>query len=338
MLPITSAPHLDNLTYPHPNIEDFTLNDILSASRFPRTKGPPFKLSQTNLGTVDVFPLEFLQMVLSQLDLRTLTDFRRVNQLAMEVVDSLLQYKTIATYAPIALRGILSIETGRWISCDTLYEKLCTAECEQCGDFGGYLYILTCKRVCFLCLSSDSKYLPLSHSEAVKNFGLDRSILNTLPQMRSIPGTYSPHRQQCNKRLALVDSESAYQAGITLHGSLIAMRQYVSDIAAQKLRESVEGLLRGSTPRRPRTEDIFDGLSGDGLRFVAIIRTPWFNRASRKLVWGFHCIGCETCHSRWRFHSRRSLHWRRKFTVESFIEHIEQCGNIENGEHSNAGQ
>ncbi|KAF2260327.1 hypothetical protein CC78DRAFT_589991 [Lojkania enalia] len=25
------------------------------------------------------------------------------------------------------------------------------AECEQYSDFAGYLYILTCKRVCFLC-------------------------------------------------------------------------------------------------------------------------------------------------------------------------------------------
>jgi hypothetical protein len=334
MLPI----NLDNLTYPHPNIRDFTLDDILSASGFPPENGPAFKLSKTNLGTVDVFPLEFLQMVLSQLDLRTLTDFRRVNQLAMEIVDSLLQYKAITTYAPNALRGILSIETGRWISCDTLYEKLCTAECEQCGDFGGYLYILTCRRVCFLCLSNDSKYLPLSHSEAIRKFGLDRSILNTLPQMRSIPGTYSPNEQKCNKRPALVDSESAYHAGITLHGSLSAMQQYVSDIAAQKLREYDERVLRSkaegcrSTPRRPRTEDIFHSLPGNPLRFVAVIRTPWFNRASRELVWGFHCIGCKT------FYSSRPLHWRRKFTVESFIEHIEQCGNIENGEHSSAGR
>ncbi|KAL7784632.1 hypothetical protein V8C37DRAFT_344984 [Trichoderma ceciliae] len=39
-------------------------------------------------------------------------------------------------------RGILSIETGRCITCSTLYEKLCTHGCEQCGDFGVYLYFL----------------------------------------------------------------------------------------------------------------------------------------------------------------------------------------------------
>ena len=232
-------------------------------------------------------------MVLSRLDIRTLTNFRRVNQLAMEVLDSILQYKAVATYAHNALRGILSLETGQWISCETLYEKLCTAECEKCGDFGGYLYILTCRRVCFLCLSTDSRYLPLPYSEAIRKFGINCSILNTLPHMRSIPGTYSPKAKKCNRRLTLVDSESAYHAGITLHGSLSAMQQYVSDVAAQKLEEYNERVLRsraGST-RRPRTEDIYDGLSWNPLRFVAIVRTPWFNRVSRELECGFHCIG-----------------------------------------------
>ena len=45
------------------------------------------------------------------------------------------------------IHGILSI------TCEMLYYKLCTAECEQCGDFGSYLYILTYERVCSLCLS-----------------------------------------------------------------------------------------------------------------------------------------------------------------------------------------
>ena len=182
-----------SLTYPLANIRDFTLDDNLSASGFPPEIGPAYKLPKTNLGALDVFPLEFLQMALSQLDVRTLADFRRINQLAMEAVDSVLQYKAITTYARNALHGILSIETGQWISCETLYERLCRAECEQCGDFGGYLYILACRRVCF-CLSANNKYLPLSHSEAIRKFGVNRSILNTLPQMRSVtvPGTYSP--------------------------------------------------------------------------------------------------------------------------------------------------
>jgi hypothetical protein len=153
--------------------------------------------------------------------------------------------------------------------------------------------------------------------------------------MRSIPGTYSPNAKKCNGRLTLVDSESAYHAGITLHGSLSAMQQYVSDVVAQKLEEYNERVLRsraewcGSTRRlrRPRTEDIYDGSSGNPLRLVAIVRTPWLNTVSRELECGFHCIGCQRCYC------SRPLNWRRKFTAASFSEHLEQCGNIKNGKH-----
>jgi hypothetical protein len=209
-------------------------------------------------------------MVLSQLDLRTLTDFRRVSQRATEVIESIPQYKEVSKHARNVLRGILSIETGRWITFETLYDKLCAAECEQCGDFGGCLYILTCKLVCFLCFSEDGKYLPLLHSHAIRKFGISRQNLDQLPGMRSIPGTYSPNEKKGRGRLALVDSESALCAGIALHGSSSAMEQYVSDMA-QKLREYSERVLRAAVEgagsvtlrlRQPQTEGLFDGRFG----------------------------------------------------------------------------
>jgi ribosomal protein S14 len=125
----------------------------------------------------------------------------------MWLVESFPQYKAIRKHAYNALRGTMYIETGRWITCGMVYEKLCTAECEECGDFGGYLYILTCKRVCFLCLSVDKQYLPLRYSHAIRKFGLNRPILRTLPRMRSIPGTYSPNQKKVRTHLALVDSD-----------------------------------------------------------------------------------------------------------------------------------
>jgi hypothetical protein len=224
----------------------------------------------------------------------------------MWLVESFPQYKAIRKHAYNALRGTMYIETGWWITCGMVYEKLCTAECEECGDFGGYLYILTCKRVCFLCLSVDKQYLPLRYSHAIRKFGLNRPILRTLPRMRSIPGTYSPNQKKVRTHLALVDSDCARRAGITLHGSVSAMEQYVSSMAAQ---------------------DAFDGKSGNPLRFMAIVRIPWLNKSSQELEWGFHCTGCQ------KSHYSRPLHFRRKFTAKSFKEHLKECGNIRHGKH-----
>jgi hypothetical protein len=295
-----------DLTYTHIRLKDFTLDDNL-----PDLQCQPYNDHNPNphkayLGALDTLPLELLHEILRQLDLRTLTDFRHVNRRAMWLVESFPQYQAIRKHAHNALRGIICIEASRWITCEMLYEKLCTAECEECGDFGGYLYILTCKRVCFLCLSEDKRYLPLRYRHAIRKFGLNRPILGTLPSMKSIPGTYSPNEKKVCAHIALVDSDCARRAGITLHGSVSVMEQHVSSIAAQ---------------------DPFDGKSGNPLRFMAIVRTPWLNKSSRELEWGFHCTGCQKSH-----HSR-PLHFRRKFTVGSFKEHLRECGNISHGKH-----
>jgi hypothetical protein len=272
--------------------------------------------------------------ILQQLDLRTLTDFRLVNRRATELVLSLPQYSAITTHALNALRGILSIETGRWVTCSALYEKLTTPCCEQCGDFGGYLYLLTCRRVCFLCLSEAKAYLPLPPKHAKWKFGLDDQAIKTLPRMRVIPGIYSPNERKIAPSVSvLVDYESALHAGCALHGSSAAMHQYVSDrnnrdrrayftkMAAARDSGSPTGHIR-----RPPLGDPFDGRSGNPLRFAAIVPVPWLSRSSHQAEWGFCCLGCKKS-------SRKPLHWRRRFTKSSFDEHLKECGEIKNGTH-----
>lgn len=185
----------DKLTFPRLNLKDNTLDDNDLVRRCPLDNDHACNTPQQDLGALDALPLELLQVLLAQLDLRTLTDFRRVNQRALQVVDSIPGYKAITTHAPNALRGILSIGTGRWITCETLHDKLCTAECETCGDFGCYIYALTCKRVCFLCLSEHEAYLPVPLGLARRKFGINRQVLDTLPHFRSLPGTYSPNEK-----------------------------------------------------------------------------------------------------------------------------------------------
>ena len=51
-------------------------------------------------------------IILVESDLRTLTDLRRVNRRAMEVVDTLPEYRSILQNSPVLLRASLSIEMG----------------------------------------------------------------------------------------------------------------------------------------------------------------------------------------------------------------------------------
>ena len=308
------ASQLKDYTYSSPNIKDFTLDDNLPELKVP-ANGHIFKSPKTRLGALDALPLEILHMVLASLDLSALVRFRRVNQRAMEVVESIPQYKAITTHARSALRGILIVGRGSFISCDTLYEALCTAECEECGDFGGYLYILTCKRICFLCFTEDTQYLPLAFSQAVRNFGINRRIFDSLPSIKSIPGTYSPNKRKYKKQSILVDFESAYLAGVAHHGSVSAMEEYVFEVASKK---------GGNYNDRLSTAE---GQSVNPTRFMAVVRAPWLSRTSRNPEWGLHCIGCE------KRKRCRPLYWRIKYSVASFSEHLRDYGTILQRQH-----
>ena len=79
---------------------------------------------------LDEQPLKHLQSVL------VLTQSRRAIRRAVQVVSSLPEHKDIS-YTPSTLRGILSMETARWILCKALFHTLYEAEGELCGDFGG---------------------------------------------------------------------------------------------------------------------------------------------------------------------------------------------------------
>ena len=288
-----------------------------------------------NLGALDKLPLEILHEILSQLDLYSLTSFRDVNRRASESTESMLQYQIVSEFAPKALQGILIIGTARWITCQDLFNKLCTASCEICGDFGGYLYLLTCKRVCFVCFSEGERCLPLRLNQAARKFGLNRVTLRKLPQMCCLPGTYSPQKKQLRVATKFVDFESARNAGIALHGSIAAMERYASDKLDEKLyhyqmrvRENLKSFMDPyHRVRRPRTEDPVDRKTGNPFRFMAVVATPWLNRVSQKPEWGYYCAGCLDYAGEWPLHSRR------KYTLASFSEHLRECGEIEDGEH-----
>lgn len=129
-----------------------------------------------------------------------LTTFRHVNGPARWIVNSILQYRKIFTHAPGLIRGCLSVGTGSSYSCRELYETLCTAECESCGDFGGYTYTIACRRVCCLCFTEGKDYVPPLREDAMRKFALSSNGLKALPSMKCAPGRYSPRNIKCRAR------------------------------------------------------------------------------------------------------------------------------------------
>lgn len=316
-------------TYIFLNIQDNTLDNIdescLADSQF------KVRAANHGLGAFDRLPLEMIHMVLIRLDIQSLNEFRRVNKSARLITDAIPQYKRILAHVPASIRGSLNINTARFFSCLDLYEKLSTAECDTCGDFGGYLYLVTCRRVCFLCFTEKTEYLPVLRKDAIRKFGLGPEHLASIPYMKSFPGRYSPRGIKCRRREALYDYAAARQTGIAVHGSINAMEEHASEMARKQLEVYNTKLsLRRPTRtnlRLPRLEDPFDGRCSNPKRFMGIIRAPFFSAQTIAPDWGLHCFACKPSHY------GRPLHWRRKFTVDSFRDHIRECGEITEGKH-----
>lgn len=316
-------------TYVFLNINDNTLDDIdrsyHSANHF------DFRSPQHGLGALDRLPLEIIHLALIRLDIQSLNDFRRVNKRARLITDSIPQYRRILAHAPASIRGSLNIGTAQFFSCLDLYEKLSTAECDSCGDFGGYLYLVTCRRVCFLCFTEKTDYLPVLRKDAIRKFGLRSEHLASLPCMKSFPGCYSPREIKCRHRETLYDYSAARQTGIAVHGTISSMEKYASEVASKRLEAYNTKLslrrTNGTNLRPPRSEDSFDGRCSNPRRFMGIIRAPFFNSQTGYPDWGFHCVACKA------HHYRRPLHWRRRYTVHSFQNHVKECGEIREGKH-----
>lgn len=198
------------LTYPRLNLKDNTLDENLPPARL---FGHAFDVNEpeVDLGSLNLLPLELLYSVMASLDLCSISTLRMVNRQSLMTVDSFPPFKCIIKHAHPALHGALMIHSAKWITCEKLFKIICTSECESCGDFAGYVYLITCKRVCFLCLSQDDKYLPYTFTGR-KSRAFSR-ILDILPHMRSISGIYSPNEKQESRQLCLWDRESVQQCG-----------------------------------------------------------------------------------------------------------------------------
>ncbi|KAI8689703.1 hypothetical protein LRP88_14003 [Fusarium phalaenopsidis] len=315
---------------------DFTLSDNLPPlpsdwDFLPRPSTNPFPF-------LDRLPPELFHIIISQLDLASLHALRRTNRRAAELLYSHSEYNTLITHAWDAVRGAQCIDTAKIITCKQLHEKLCTEKCDGCGDFGGYLYLLTCKRVCFVCFSERKCYFPVPPSLACRKYWISSEVVDTLPHMKVMPGVYSPARV-ASVESVFVDSESALNAGLEIHGSSDVMTETVIEKEMERINEysrrRYEAAFSEEDPK-PFVEppEVFlsrcDERVNNPHRFLAIVPAPWFNKSKQLTEQGFHCIGCEDL-------EKMPFHHRRRFTATSFEEHLEECGEINRGKHAKFG-
>jgi hypothetical protein len=318
--------------YPMRSVRDLTLNDQDLQNHCPLSQYRGHGKPRYSLGSFDILPLEVLYMILPQLDIQSLLSLQRTNRQVYDAVHELPQLKAIIQHSPDVLRGILSTETAPFIQCQQLFDKLTSSSCESCSHFGGYLYLLTCTRVCFSCFTQLPRYRPILRLHARRQFRLSTNDVRRLPQLNSLPGDYTITQASCQKRIVLVDFDTARQAGISIEASASDVEPHVTLPATQRTTRSHgrvaqrigEGVVR--CPGPSSNIELRDDFQYNAKRFMAIVEIPYLDIRNGRAYWGFCCYACHG-----EFGDLR--HSRRQFLAAGFRDHLRQCGEVVDDRH-----
>lgn len=286
---LLSPDQLGEYGYRKSRIVDHTLDDAWLETRCPLDNGRHTGQPKEPAGRLDRLPVELVAEILLTLDLPSLTAFRRVNRRAMGLVTSLHQYLKVVEHCPDILRAIVSID-AKHFDCATLFRTLSTSKCATCDHFGGYLYLVTCKRVCYSCFTTDLSYFPVSAALASKRTGLSRKQLKGLPHIFSLPGRFTDRSKLARSRVMLVDRRSLLRRASEISGQTFDERLGQVDL----------------TTREPR-------------RYMSIISAPHLTSSGRLADWGFYCTRCID-------DTEPATNFRNKYTESGFMDHIARYG------------
>lgn len=279
-----------------PTVENNLDNANLS-TRCPLDNGRHHGQPKYRAGKLELLAPELVFEVLLYLDVPSLTTFRRVNRRAAQLVDSLHQYQMIYTHCPDILRAIISIN-ARHYDLWHLFKTLSKTRCSTCPRFGGYLYLITCQRVCCSCFNSDLTYNPMASTAAAKLTHLRKEKLKSLiPCVLSLPGTYTPWERQSKKRIMLFDRQVVYDNDLDGYLSMRTMAHF----------------------DEPNTRD--------AQLYMSTISAPYFTSSAPPVDWGFHCNNCIDSGDE----VSKEMSFRIKYTKDELKRHMERYG-IDHGE------
>ncbi|EGU84686.1 hypothetical protein FOXB_04874 [Fusarium oxysporum f. sp. conglutinans Fo5176] len=259
----------------------------------------PFqRTSNFGLGSLDRLPLELLRDTLARLDAHSLFKFRQTNLRSRQAVDSLKQYQLIVLHGLNLFCALLRTRLAVDISLLDFYNALCLKSCGLCGEFGGFISLLTWNRCCFKCLKEAPETQMQTLSAARKEFRLTRVELDQLRSFKTLPGIYSMEESVHKSRIAIV----------SLHQSSLICRQqsYV-----------------------PRQAQLASSERNRKFNFMGSCALPYYDTQTGNAEHGISCAGCQlalekdiigTKGEKWAFEARDKSYAR-----DGFLEHFRWC-------------
>ena len=236
-----------------------------------------------------------MHMILGNLDLKTLTNFRSVSYSARMLVDTMKPYADIIRLAPNSIRALLSTDMAIHFNSHDIFNALCEQDCCLCGnEFGPFMDLFTCKRVCYHCVKNfDTESLYSATLDSAQLIlKLTASEAERLPKLRLLPGI---HGSRAEKRVSVVRVGSA---------ALKASSLFDYNLVNHVLQFSVY-------------------CCQHSLRFGSLIRIPTYHQKEKSLHWGVSCRSC--CWSENRESTELLARNKVFLSINHYLEHYQQC-------------
>jgi hypothetical protein len=259
---------------------------------------PFLRDSTTGLGSLDQLPIELLHDVLLRLDIRSLFRFRQASFTSRCRIDSLKQYQMIAAHGLNLLCALLRTRLATGVSLSDFYIALQTKACAFCGEFGGFMSLLTWSRCCFRCLQHCSKTQVQTLATARKQYHLTKAQINQLQSFKTLPGIYSMEQCSYKARTMIV---STHQAATVSGGQ--------------------PRILVNAQPTSSGRNKKFS--------FMGSCALPYYDRRTGKFEHGMSCAGCQLALEKdiigsrgenWAFEARDKI-----YAQDGFLDHFRWC-------------
>ncbi|ATY58575.1 Cyclin-like F-box [Cordyceps militaris] len=248
------------------------------------------------LGSLNRLPLELWYDVLFRLDMRSLFKLRQTSLRSREWVDSLRQYQMVVAHGLNLFCALLRTRLADSVSLVDFYNILCTKACALCGEFSGFVSILTWKRCCFRCLQRAPELQMQTLAATRKQLHLTKHEVGQLRFFKNLPGIYSMNEITHKSRIAV-----------------ICVHQAVSLVKKN-----------APAPWKP-----VGSSRSNKLNFMGAVALPYYDKGTGRVEYGLSCAGCQlaiekdiigTRGEQWAFEARDKVYSR-----DGFLEHFRWC-------------
>ncbi|KAL6912732.1 hypothetical protein FSHL1_010415 [Fusarium sambucinum] len=254
----------------------------------------PFqRISNAGLGSLDRLPAELLHDIIFRLDLYSLLKLRQTNLRSRQTVDSLKKYQVIVSYGLNLFCALLRTRLALGVSLTDFYDALCTKACSLCGEFGGFMSLLTWKRCCFDCLREAPEIRVQTLASVKKQFRITKAELAQINSFKTLPGKYTLIDKVLKSRVSI----------ISIHQASLICRQ----------------------PLPVRCQTHFERIKKHN--FMGSCALPYYDKATGDIEHGVSCAGCQLSIERRNLDFEEWLHNARDkvYSRDGFLKHFQWC-------------